>query len=65
MSKKNEKKAVKTALLNIAPIIGLIILTAVFLIIATVKDVNISYSFKNIINQSIITMVVATGAIYI
>ena len=65
MSKKNEKKTVKTALLNIAPIIGLIILTAVFLIIATVKDVNISYSFKNIINQSIITMVVATGAIYI
>ncbi len=65
MSKKNEKKAVKTALLNIAPIIGLIILAAVFLIIATIKDVNISYSFKNIINQSIITMVVATGAIYI
>jgi len=64
MKKVNKNKTIEL-LLNIAPVIGLIILVAAFLIIASIKDVNISYSFKNIINQSIITMVVATGAIYI
>lgn len=52
-------------LLNLAPVIGLILLAVSFLIFAKIKGINISYSFKNIINQSIITMVVATGAIYI
>ena len=61
--KKNN--AIKAVLLELAPVIGLIVLGAVFLIIANIKDINISYSFKNILNQSIITMVVATGAIYI
>ncbi len=61
--KKNN--AIKAVLLELAPVIGLIVLGAVFLVIANIKDINISYSFKNILNQSIITMVVATGAIYI
>ena len=61
--KKNN--AIKAILLELAPVIGLIVLGAVFLVIANIKDINISYSFKNILNQSIITMVVATGAIYI
>jgi len=64
MKKFNKNKTVEL-LLNLAPVIGLILLAAAFLVIAGAKDVNISYSFKNIINQSIITMVVATGAIYI
>ena len=64
MKKINRNKTIEL-LLNIAPVIGLILLAIAFLVIANLKDVNISYSFKNIINQSIITMVVATGAIYI
>ena len=62
---KTDRNRIKETLLNIAPIIGLVIMGIAFLLIANAKDVNISYSFKNIINQSIITMVVATGAIYI
>jgi len=61
----NKNNAIKAVLLELAPVIGLIVLGAVFLVIANIKDINISYSFKNILNQSIITMVVATGAIYI
>ncbi len=63
---KNRQRKINAAgILNAAPVIGLILLAAVFVIIALVKDINLSYSFKNIVNQSIITMVVATGAIYI
>ncbi len=50
---------------NAAPLIGLAVLAVIFLAIAAANDVNIPYSMKNIINQSIITMTVATGAIYI
>ena len=53
MKKVNKNKTIEL-LLNIAPVIGLIILVAAFLIIASIKDVNISYSFKNIINQRIL-----------
>mgnify|MGYP002623812711 FL=1 len=66
MKKKNvDKNRLKEILLDIAPIIGLFLMAFVFLMIATEKDVNLPYSMKNILNQSIITMVVATGAIYI
>ena len=66
MKKKNvDKNRLKEILLDIAPIIGLFLMALVFLMIATEKDVNLPYSMKNILNQSIITMVVATGAIYI
>ena len=65
MKKNTNRKNTIQILLDLAPIIGLIVLAGVFLAIATIKDVNVSYSLKNIINQSIITMVVATGAIYI
>ena len=62
---KKNGRITSSALFSAAPILGLILLAAVFLLIAQIKDVNISYSLKNILNQSIITMVVATGAIYI
>ncbi len=65
MKKHNNKNRMAENLLNMAPVIGLILLAVSFLIFAKIKGINISYSFKNIINQSIITMVVATGAIYI
>ena len=61
----NRKDRIIGQILNLAPLIGLAILLVAFLVFAKVKGVNISYSFKNILNQSIITMVVATGAIYI
>ncbi len=63
--KENKRKFTSGKLLNLAPVIGMILMAAVFLAIAYMKDVNIPYSFKNILNQSIITMVVATGAVFI
>ncbi|MBR1757573.1 MAG: inner-membrane translocator [Lachnospiraceae bacterium] len=44
---------------------GLVFLFAVFLILAIIKDINIPYSFKNIINQSVVVVVAATGAVFI
>ena len=63
--KKKNRIIAPGKILNFAPVIGLIILTGIFLAIANMKDVNIPYSMKNILNQSVITMTVATGAIYI
>ena len=48
-----------------APVLGLVFLFALFLAIALFKDVNISYSLKNIFNQSLVVIVIATGAIFI
>ncbi|MBR2845781.1 MAG: hypothetical protein IKF00_11280 [Solobacterium sp.] len=62
---KNNRKNINAKLMEAAPIAGLVILLGIFLAVAAAKNVNIPYSFKNIVNQSIITMIVATGAIYI
>ena len=51
--------------MNLAPVIGLIILIAVFLGLGTTKDINIPYGMKSIINQSVVVAIVATGAIFI
>ncbi len=59
------KKELREKLLSAAPLAGMILLGILFLVFALIKDINIPYSMKNILNQSIITMVVATGAVYI
>lgn len=59
------RKNINAKLIEAAPVAGLVILLGIFLAVAAAKNVNIPYSFKNIVNQSIITMIVATGAIYI
>ncbi len=55
----------KKYIMNFAPLFGLIVLLAGFFIIGTIKDINISYGMKAIINQSVVVAVVATGAIFI
>lgn len=50
---------------QIAPLFGLIALALVFFIVGKVQDLNIAYSLKNILNQSVVVAVVATGAVYI
>ncbi len=63
---KNKNRSITAAKIqNAAPVIGMILLACIFLAIAAARGVNIPYSFKNILNQSIITMTVATGAVYI
>lgn len=51
--------------MNLTPLFGLIALFAAFLIIGTMRDINVSYGLKSIINQSVVVAVVATGAIFI
>ncbi len=62
ISKKERRKAL---IFNFAPVIGLVVLFGVFMAFAIAKGINIPYSFKNIMNQSMVVIVVATGAIFI
>lgn len=56
---------IKKVILNLAPIIGLLILYFSFMSLGIQKDINIEYGLKTIINQSVVVAVVATGAIFI
>ncbi|MCM1107091.1 MAG: inner-membrane translocator [Blautia sp.] len=60
---KNYK--LKKYIMNLTPLFGLAALFIAFLIIGTMQDINIGYGMKNIINQSVVVAVVATGAIFI
>lgn len=55
----------KKQIINLAPLMGLIALFAAFMIMGTIKDINIPYGMKAIINQSIVVAIVATGAVFI
>lgn len=55
----------KRYVLSFAPLFGLIALVVTFFVMGTIKDINIAYGMKSIINQSVVVAVVATGAIFI
>ena len=55
----------KKYVMNLTPLFGLITLFGAFLILGTMKDINIQYGLKSIVNQSVVVAVVATGAIFI
>lgn len=59
------KSKLKNYMMNLTPLFGLAALFAAFLILGTIRDINISYGLKSIINQSVVVAVVATGAIFI
>ena len=59
------KNKIKKYIMNLTPLFGLIALFVAFLIIGTMRDINVSYGLKSIINQSVVVAVVATGAIFI
>ena len=59
------KNKIKKYIMNLTPLFGLIALFAAFLIIGTMRDINVSYGLKSIINQSVVVAVVSTGAIFI
>ena len=60
-----KKEQLKQKIFSIAPLFGMIALAMIFFISGTIKDLNIAYSLKNILNQSVVVAVVATGAIFI
>lgn len=55
----------KKHILSLAPLIGLVMLVSAFYSIGVIKDINIVYGMKAIINQSVVVAVVATGAVFI
>lgn len=59
------KEKVTKQMMNLAPIMGLLILVISFFVFGTIKDINIPYGMKSIINQSVVVAVVATGAVFI
>lgn len=63
--KKMKKFDLKKQILNLAPLMGLLILFATFFAMGTAQDINIPYGIRSIINQSVIVATVATGAIFI
>ena len=63
--KKMKKIDWKKQILNLAPLIGLLILFVTFFVMGTVQDINIPYGIRSIVNQSVIVATVATGAIFI
>ena len=56
---------IKKVLMNLAPLVGLVILIAAFFIMGSIKDINVAYGLKAIFNQSVVVAVVATGAVFI
>ena len=59
------KNNLRETVFKFAPVLGLVLLFVIFLILAVTRDINIPYSFKNIINQSVVVVVAATGAVFI
>ncbi len=59
------KQKVKNKIVSITPVAGLLVLFLAFLIMGTMKDINVAYGMKAIVNQSIVVAVVATGAVFI
>ena len=60
-----KKEKVKQMILQVTPIIGLLVLFLVFMVLGNVMDANIPYSLKNLLNQSVVVAIIATGAIFI
>ena len=56
---------IKKFVVNIAPVIGLMILVIAFFVMGNVKGINVQYGLKSIFNQSVVVAVVATGAVFI
>lgn len=62
---KQNKINIKNQIINLAPIAGLLLLYVVFIVLGTIKDINISYGMRAIVNQSVVVAIVATGAIFV
>ncbi|AMC94678.1 hypothetical protein AOC36_11105 [Erysipelothrix larvae] len=51
--------------MNFAPIFGLIALSMMFFVIGSLRNINVLFGLKAILNQSVVVAIVATGAIFI
>ena len=55
----------KNLIFNLAPLLGLLILVIAYFVAGGIKDINVTYGLKAVVNQSVVVAVVATGAVFI
>lgn len=55
----------RTLFAELAPILGLVVLAVAFVAVGSARGVNMAYSIETVINQSVIIIVIATGALFI
>ncbi|MED9903967.1 MAG: inner-membrane translocator [Lachnospiraceae bacterium] len=65
MKNSQKRQTISKIMMNLAPLAGLLLLAIMFFILGTVKDYNIAYGMKAVVNQSVVVAIVATGATFI
>ena len=59
------KLTLKERIPAFASVAGLLVLIAAYIIIGGIKDANVAYGLKAVVNQSVVVALVATGAVFI
>ena len=59
------KLTLKERIPAFASVAGLLVLIAAYIIIGGIKDANVAYGLKAVLNQSVVVALVATGAVFI
>ena len=59
------KLTLKERIPAFASVAGLLVLIAAYYIIGGIKDANVAYGLKAVVNQSVVVALVATGAVFI
>ena len=59
------KQTLKERIPAFASILGLLVLIAAYYIVGAIRDANVAYGLKAIVNQSVVVALVATGAVFI
>ena len=59
------KQTLKERIPAFASVIGLAVLVAAYYIIGAIREANVSYGLKVILDQSVVVALVATGAVFI
>lgn len=64
-SSVSQKHKIKNIVITLLPIVALIVLFAVYMILLGVYDYNVEMSLTTLLNQAVVLVIVATGAIFI
>ena len=59
------KRTLREQIPAFASVAGLLVLIATYYIIGGIKDANVAYGLKAVVNQSVVVALVATGAVFI
>ncbi|GAA3808081.1 ABC transporter permease [Cellulomonas soli] len=63
--RRAERASGRETLAALAPLGGLIALSIAFVLIGSARGINMAYSVETLVNQSVIIVIIATGAIFI